>query len=642
MSEAFHRNSCSGQVLQRYLAFLIVLFLTWPFGVAAQAPDVGPSGCVANCGGGPSGGYSGGGGYGGPDYTGVAIGAFGAFMNGFLGAIQSANDPRTRSTNLNNQGVAAYNRGDYLAAIRLYEAALKLNPRNNTAKQNLFLALREQGDVYREKQKYIEAEGYFERAHAINPNNEFVRAVLEEMRRLASKRRAINKGTKEALTNFSRLEKSLEAQDSSGGGLGLMENEEPDLPTDPGIGESEKKVATRLGEVEEKVLKAPPGTSAWDGGYGGTLDSPQAAGVPSTIPVSQRPPQTGAPRYEAAANPGIHSASQLARKGDFNQALEELQAVRKTEPDTPGLGETIAYVKGLKAGNSPTNAARLSKLPSAKAEIILDALSAGDGSWQASIRYLEGMRQTDTGNPKIQDALVYLLEMQAHQKSIGSKDPPSQDATQNWEKVLRFPPVPSPQGYKSGDERRAMAKALSDKALSEAIVRTDKALKRMEKDFEGAKASLREHAEEAKKAEEDALISALDLLTSGGLGLFPKNSPNARTLHFILDRGKTTASQLAALNKPPLEKVRSVMLDAIELFGNLPPEAIQRITGSAALASFVADYGVSAARWGVAWSQTQAIVDNLDAPNGMLDAQKALSRLQEDLIRERKRRQGLL
>ena len=54
-----------------------------------------------------------------------------------------------------------------------------------------------------------------------------------------------------------------------------------------------------------------------------------------------------------------------------------------------------------------------------------------------------------------------------------------------------------------------------------------------------------------------------------------------------------------------------------------------------ALAAFLVDYSYEATRWTLARRQINAIVDNLDKPNGMLEAQKKLREIHEDLIKER-------
>jgi len=56
------------------------------------------------------------------------------------------------------------------------------------------------------------------------------------------------------------------------------------------------------------------------------------------------------------------------------------------------------------------------------------------------------------------------------------------------------------------------------------------------------------------------------------------------------------------------------------------------------LANFFIEYTYQAAKWSVSRDQILMITNNLDKPNGRLDAQRALSRLQVDLFEERARR----
>ena len=99
---------------------LFSVLSAWPQSVAAQS--VGPSGCVANCGGGSSGGgssrgggNSSGGGY--DPYAGAAAGALGAFMKGFMDQMQRQSSPGQQAYDLNELGIAADNRRDYAEAV---------------------------------------------------------------------------------------------------------------------------------------------------------------------------------------------------------------------------------------------------------------------------------------------------------------------------------------------------------------------------------------------------------------------------------------------------------------------------------------------------------------------------------------------
>lgn len=470
MSEVFLRRFGIHHLPRSFLAVVTAVLLAYPHPIAAQS--VGPSGCVANCGSGGGGSSSssrsgGGGGY--NPYAGAAAGALGAFMQGFMNEMLRQPSSKQQAYALNEQGNTAYKRNNYSNAIRLYEAALRLSPYDSVIRNNLKNA-RRYLEKEREKAKW---------------NREYEKEKMVIQRRHENvKDRMLGK-----LTNFSD---SLKTEKGSGAGMEMMSFDDPILTPEqePSLQEEKVRVSKRLGEVEDKILKAPPGKSAWDGGYGGTLDSPEVAGV--SKPVTGTPPaQTGVPRYEKAApvtqtdvamlgakvskeekaknaEAAVSLAGMLAKKEDYDGALRYLKEAKRNNPDQPGLGETIAYVKGMKAANSPELAARLKKSPSPKAEIILDALTVGDGNWQASISYLEGMKQKAPADPHVAQALNYTRGMYDYQVLKQSR---TIDPKLDKEAPLFFSGTPgSPKPGRATDEQIRKQSQTIDPKLDQFIV----------------------------------------------------------------------------------------------------------------------------------------------------------------------------
>lgn len=241
-----------------------------------------------------------------------------------------------------------------------------------------------------------------------------------------------------------------------------------------------------------------------------------------------------------------------------------------------------------------------------------------------------------SGALKLKGGSEDALKLKAPQTSKASKP-----------KGVKFREVPSPAGYKSKSERRAMAAALSDEHLTEALKQTKRLLKKMSKDLLGKSAKLEELLDETKDAEKQAVNVSLGLLTSGVISKLPEGTELERNMKFILDRANKLQGHHETLKtQSDLEMGRSVLLDAYDTLAEHSGAftqsgesvASKARAKYAALGSFAVDYSYQVMRWAVARNELQIIIDNLDKPGGELDAQKALGRFYEDLVQERKRR----
>ncbi|NQU61466.1 MAG: tetratricopeptide repeat protein [Rhodospirillales bacterium] len=475
MCKALLRRSSTRHVPRRFLAVVTASLLAWPLAATAQAPDVGPSGCVANCGtGGGSSGRRGGGrsSSGGSynPYAGAAATAFGAFLKGFM----SGMSPSNRATALNNKGVDAKKSGDLESAVRYYEAALQLTPGDRVIEDNFSTALNDLAIRMERNENYDNAVAYFRRASQYNPGSKVIRENLERaisrrgyarerLRKKAEEKRKMEAALGRIDQKLASFSKDLDLSDQSEAGLQLLEFDEP-KKNNPQIAEAKARVGARLDEVEKKIIKALGGESAWDGGRGGTLDSPAqpvrmgearydkadpvstaAIDPKQAVPITAPNAPTGVlgsgiseTDKKKNAEASISISSYLASKGDYEGALKHLEKARHAQPRDSGLKQAAAYVKGMKAAKALTGGGGKTNSPSPKADIVLDALSAGEGDWTASLRYLEGMKYKAPANPYVREALIYTRGVYAYQRSRGFKDPYTVEEAKVSE--LQFPP----------------------------------------------------------------------------------------------------------------------------------------------------------------------------------------------------------
>jgi len=215
------------------------------------------------------------------------------------------------------------------------------------------------------------------------------------------------------------------------------------------------------------------------------------------------------------------------------------------------------------------------------------------------------------------------------------------------EKGVIFREVPSPSGYKSKPERRALAAALSDEHLHKAIERTSYLLAQMKGEFLGKRGKLNHLLKETQDSEREAVSTSLDLLTAQLIDALPENSPFAKDIKLVIDRANKIKGHHKALKtRAYLEIGRSIVLDAYDTladhsdaFTKKGGKLVSKVgASSVALASFAVDYTYQVMRWAVTRQQMLMIIDNMDESNGELKAQKTLSRLHEDLVEERARR----
>lgn len=214
--------------------------------------------------------------------------------------------------------------------------------------------------------------------------------------------------------------------------------------------------------------------------------------------------------------------------------------------------------------------------------------------------------------------------------------------------ALSIVEVPSPAGYTSETERREQLSKLSDEHIDRELVRIRQTLERMKADFENDTGDLKDWLAESQKAEDDALKDSFGLLVGGSLDRFADTWDAYPRLKTIAKDGWDLAGKLdfsLKIAKNPTdatlhrELLRDKMMEAYQLLVDEGSEAVSEQGPKAvALAKFMVDYSYHVTRWGLARNQIHAINDNLDGPNGRLEAQLAIKKLQEDLIAEQQRR----
>lgn len=213
---------------------------------------------------------------------------------------------------------------------------------------------------------------------------------------------------------------------------------------------------------------------------------------------------------------------------------------------------------------------------------------------------------------------------------------------------LRITDVPSPSGYKTETERREQLAKLSDDQIDRELARIRQTLTRMQADFTNDTRDLNDWLKESQQAEDDALKDSFGLLIGGSLDKFADTWAAYPRLKAIASDGWEIAGKLEQAIKMadnPLdishyrEQLRDKMMESYKILVESGSEAVSEQGPKAiALAKFVVDYSYHMTRWGLARNQIHAISDNLDGPNGKLEAQLAIKELQEDLFAERERR----
>lgn len=216
--------------------------------------------------------------------------------------------------------------------------------------------------------------------------------------------------------------------------------------------------------------------------------------------------------------------------------------------------------------------------------------------------------------------------------------------------TLKIADVPSPSGYTTEAERREQLAKLSDEHIDRELVRIRQTLERMKADFENDTGDLGDWLKEAQQAEDDALKDSFGLLVGGSLDRFADTWDQFPRLKAIAKDGLGLAGkvdQAIKMAEDPTaiahhrELMRDKMMEAYKIMVEEGREVLSEQGPKAVeLMKFMVDYSYHMTRWGLARNQINAIVDNLDGPNGRLEAQLAIKELQEDLMAERERRQA--
>jgi hypothetical protein len=208
--------------------------------------------------------------------------------------------------------------------------------------------------------------------------------------------------------------------------------------------------------------------------------------------------------------------------------------------------------------------------------------------------------------------------------------------------------VPSPSGYKTEAERRERLAKLSDEQIDRELARIRKMLVKMQADFVDDTGDLKDWLKEAQTAEDDALKDSFGLLVGGSLDKYADTWAKFPRLKAIASDGLDYAGKLDQLikmgsNPMDIAHHRELVRDKmIEFHKELVESGVETVseqgTKVVSLIKFGFDYSYHMTRWGLALNQIHAISDNLDKPNGKLQAQLAIKELQEDLFAEKGRR----
>lgn len=169
---------------------------------------------------------------------------------------------------------------------------------------------------------------------------------------------------------------------------------------------------------------------------------------------------------------------------------------------------------------------------------------------------------------------------------------------------------------------------------------------RMQKDFESNVADLEHWLREAEQAEHDALKDSFGMLIGGSFDEFEGLWDSYPRLKALAKQGWDVAGKLdltlktAEKRDDVLQQIAFMREIMLEIHQGLADEGLEAVIDAraATLGKFAVDYSYHMTRWGLARSQISAISDNLDSPNGALEAQKRIQILQEELMHEQQRR----
>jgi len=252
------------------------------------------------------------------------------------------------------------------------------------------------------------------------------------------------------------------------------------------------------------------------------------------------------------------------------------------------------------------------------------------------------VQQTETESIPVQDASSDLTP-------TGDSEGASEQLA-----MLREVETPPSTGFSSSADRQAQLKAMTNAQIDTELDRIRSILVRMQKDFEKGSNELQSWLIESQQAENEAIMAAFNAMLGGSLKNWETSWKAYPKLKLIAENGlrylglekpvstvmDATATEQAKTDAEQ-ELARAYMLELYEQLKNFDDELISDGgPPAAAFASFIVDYGYQVGRWALARQQINIINENLDKPNGTLEAQKAISKLQEELIAERKRRQS--
>lgn len=228
----------------------------------------------------------------------------------------------------------------------------------------------------------------------------------------------------------------------------------------------------------------------------------------------------------------------------------------------------------------------------------------------------------------------------------------------NLRRTFKMKEVPSPSGYRSKSERHALAAALSDAQLENALRETRRQLERLKQDLQKDSNAMDDLLKEAEQAELDALLAGFNLLTAGAVDKFPTSIPDKPQYNEMLRHLKFLTKRAAGVpgiksgydedkkNDNNKQLVATLVTEGYAILveygdvylGDFAKKLLDAGLQYISLASFALSYGEAALRWGVTRNQMQILIDNIDAPNGKLKAAESLGRLYQDLIDEKKQR----
>lgn len=296
---------------------------------------------------------------------------------------------RDESIKLSNRGVEYDRRGYYDTALEYFERALRVDPDNHTARDNIRIVRAKkayhQGVEYYENGEFEKALSYFREALRFLPGNRDILAKIDD-----AKGKADNK-KKQVINNQERVRM---------------------------VNETEERITNLLDKVTSEVLEENKhknlnimtiSSNTVDLRF---IDPNKPLVVDPQKVKGEYPPGEMTLKRQRQAEIGKYYwlSEKYAESGNSEQALQCMKKALTLDPENEKIKKKI---EGL---TSKLNRSQKKVRSNRRTEMLLNALAEHPGNWEGSIQQLEDTVAKDPTNLPAREALFYLKGLYAGQR----------------------------------------------------------------------------------------------------------------------------------------------------------------------------------------------------------------------------------